>query len=45
MMEGKEGDVLVVNAFSAHAKLVGQEEDTTWTGCQGSSSQQSQRCL
>lgn len=31
MMEGKEGDVLVVNAFPAHATLVGQGEGTTWT--------------
>lgn len=38
MMEGKEGDVLVVNAFSAHATAVGQGEGTTWTACQGSSS-------
>lgn len=36
--EGKEGDVLVVNALSAHATLVGQGEATTWTGGQGSSS-------
>lgn len=38
MMEGKEGDVLVVNASQAHATAVGQEEGTTWTACQGSSS-------
>lgn len=44
MIEGKEGDVLVVNASSAHATLVGQEESTTWTECQGSSSHR-RRCL
>lgn len=38
MMEGREGDVLVVNAFPAHATSVGQEEGTTWSACQGSSS-------
>lgn len=31
MMEGKEDDVLVVNAFPAHATAVGQGEGTTWT--------------
>lgn len=44
MMEGKEGDVLVVNASQLMPTLVGQEEDTTWTECQGSSSHM-RRCL
>lgn len=38
MMEGREGDVLVVNAFPAHAITVGQEDGTTWTAFQGSTS-------